>query len=193
MSMAPFGCVHGRFQIFHLDHLLYFKLALEYAERLLIGITSFDIRHLHNDQGSHRTLAMNNPLTYFERTDMIRRTLVDDASIPEWRFSFTPFPIEQPELLPDFVPTSVPCFTTVRERWNRDKLVILLRLGYSVVVLKDDPDKKISGSAIREMMILGDSTWTHSVAPATESFLEEHRIVKRLCNLHGMTKGEAEA
>jgi nicotinamide mononucleotide adenylyltransferase len=150
---------------------------------MFIGITAFNIRALDRRSSSNRTLSANNPLTYFERVQMISLNLIEEASIETQRFSFTPFPIEEPTLLPDFIPLSIPCFTTVREEWNRDKVKILLGLGYRVIVVREDLKKQISSSTIRKRISDGDPTWEQLVTPTTRRLVASLGIGERLRGL----------
>jgi len=126
---------------------------------LWIGITKHDITPADlNLLGAHRELPQNNPLTFFERVQMIRSALLD-AHVSAQEFSFTPFPIEMPAHLPNFLPNSVPCFTTICEEWNRRKIKVLKDLGYSVEVLWERENKVITGSIIRGQLAAGSSEW----------------------------------
>jgi len=172
--------VHGRFQLFHLDHLGYIVTAKSYCEHLIIGITSFNIRELIKvDAAPHRFYNQNNPFTYFERTEMITDALVE-AGIDKCSFSFSPFPIETPEILPDFIPTDIPCFTTIREEWNRNKIESLKKVGYEVIILKEELTKEIEGTKIRNLIINNDDSWKTLVPNATIRIVEKLQIQNRL-------------
>lgn len=180
MKKYHVGTVHGRFQLLHLDHLDYMLIAHTLCEHLIIGITSYNIHGLVKvDAAPHRYIINNNPLTYFERVQMITSALTE-AGIDKCSFSFSPFPIETPEILPDFIPVSYPCFTTIREEWNRDKIKSLESIGYQVIVLKEELDKEIEGTKIRNMIISNDEHWKLLVPPATIRTVETLGIKTRL-------------
>ena len=62
------GCIHGRFQPFHNEHLDYALAALKEVDFLWIGITQFDVIEFKTGNSSpSRTEKIANPLTYIER------------------------------------------------------------------------------------------------------------------------------
>jgi nicotinamide mononucleotide adenylyltransferase len=114
--------VHGRFQLFHNGHLEYLLAATKRCSFLWIGITQYDVSPSKlNPLGRPRERPENNPLTYFERVVMITGVLAD-SGLSRDSFGFVPFPIERPEALPNFMPITVPCLTTICEDWNREKI-----------------------------------------------------------------------
>jgi len=124
----------------------------------------------------------HNPLTYFERINIIADVL-RDAGVGRDSFGFVPFPIETPNRLPSFMPTSIPCFTTIREEWNREKIEVLRAAGYEVIVLWEKPEKTITGGAIREDIVAGGSKWRDIVPPATATAVERLKLRERLISL----------
>ena len=140
---------HGRFQPFHNEHLEYVLAAQALCDFLWIGITKYDVTSTDlNPLGAVRERPENNPLTFYERVHTIRESLID-AGVPGAAFGFVPFPIETPRRLHSFLATSVPCYTTICEQWNRDKIEVLRALGYDVRVLWERPTKNITGAAVR--------------------------------------------
>ena len=109
------GCIHGRFQPFHNEHLDYALAALKEVAFLWIGITQYDVIELKTGNSSpSRTEKTANPLTYIERIEIIKSALIENKVDPN-KFSFVPFPIEEPNKLKQFVTRNVICYTTVRE------------------------------------------------------------------------------
>ena len=192
LHLIPVGSVHGRFQPFHNEHLEYVLAAKKRCGYLWIGITKHDITSADlNLLGAHRELPQNNPLTFFERVEMIRDSLLN-ASIPAAEFSFTPFPIEMPAHLSNFLPHAIPCFTTICEEWNRRKIKVLRDLGYSVEVLWERESKAITGSIIRKHLIDGSAEWRSMVPPAVADALDRLNLVARLRALQMATPNTAE-
>lgn len=173
--MFPSACIHGRFQVLHRDHLIYFQQAAEKYGRLFIGLTG-QRRDLMGQ--SNRETAERNPLTYWERVEMWRRALTEFADGVDHIIG--PFPIEQPDLLPDFVPLSCVCATTVRDDWNSEKIRRLSAVGYEVDVLFTDYHKTLSGSDIRSMIVSGSNDWIKLVPPRVAEFLIEIDLEARL-------------
>lgn len=173
------GAVNGRFQPPHLDHLKYMTTAKEQCEFLWIGITRYDIReNISCIADPHRSEIMANPLTYYERISIISEML-REAGIDRKSFGFIPFPIDTPDKLPDFLPTSIPCFTTICDGWNHFKIQELIRVGYNVIVLWEEPNSKIRGQLIRESIHKGDNEWMSMVPSATQRAIERLDLRKR--------------
>jgi len=81
------------------------------------------------------------------------------------------------------MPISVPCFTTIREDWNREKIQVLEAGGYQVVVLWDRPVKTVTGGLIREDIANGGTRWKGMVPPATARAVEVLNLRQRLREL----------
>jgi nicotinamide mononucleotide adenylyltransferase len=186
MAQLPSASVHGRFQPFHNEHLEYVLAAKERADFLWIGITKFDINPSEfTPLGRPRERPENNPLTYFERVGMIAAAL-KESGLGTDSFGFVPFPIETPQRLGAFMPTTVPCLTTICEAWNREKISILRHYGYSVTVLWERSVKLITGGAIREDIINGGSAWELLVPPATVGAIKQLGLRDRLLKLRSV-------
>ena len=96
--MIELGFIHGRFQLFHNDHLNYALLAKAQCKKLIVGITSPENATLiREDIDPHRSEAASNPFTYYERFNMVKLALLE-AGIPREDFEITPYPIERPEI-----------------------------------------------------------------------------------------------
>lgn len=177
------GSAHGRFQPFHNGHLEYILAAKARCEFLWIGITKYETTPSSLTLlGLPREHPHNNPLTYYERIRIISDVLKDEGVSPG-AFGFVPFPIETAENLHMFLPTSIPCFTTICEPWNEKKIEVLIDCGYKVEVLWRK-DKLISGSSIREMIMAGRSEWRELVPEGTARMLELLDLAARLRLLH---------
>ena len=177
------GCIHGRFQPFHNEHLEYAQHALDRSEFLWIGITQYDIQALqHCDKSPNRSAITSNPLTYLERANIISDAL-EEAGTSKTKYNFIPFPIDAPEKLYQFVEKSTICYTTIRDAWNREKVSILKTLGYEVCVLWERlEEKEVSSTLIRQMLVNGDSTWRNMVPHSTIKHIEQLELGKRLRN-----------
>lgn len=176
------GSAHGRFQPFHNEHLTYVSAAAQRCKFLWIGITKYDIDAELSPLGREREKPENNPLTYFERISIIADALME-TGIDRSSFGFVPFPIEHPKKLKQFLSTSVVCFTTICETWNREKIDVLRREGYPVTVLWER-EKKVSGRVIREQLLNDSTEWKRDVPTATARALERLGIAERLRSLY---------
>jgi cytidyltransferase-like protein len=185
MMIIPEGSVHGRFQPFHNGHVNYLLEAKSRCEYIWIGITQYDIRALQSTPAAdHRVERENNPLTYFERLQIIAESLID-IGITKNDFGFVPFPIENPTRLPDFLPITIPCFTTVCEEWNRHKIRLLEAQGYEVIVLWEKEYKEVNGLEIRHQIRTGQHGWQSLVPPATIRAVERYKVRDRLLQASG--------
>lgn len=177
--MPADGCIHGRFQLFHNDHLDYLLGALQHCETLIIGITS--VTGLRGDTvDEHRHSAADNPFTYFERTAMIQAALDAHPQIESGKISFSPFPIDHPKLLREFIPRSTVCHTTIREPWNTRKVELLKSFGYEVSVLPTEARKTLSSTRVRELIRKHDDSWKDLVPNAVAAHLECNGLLERI-------------
>lgn len=173
------GCVHGRFQVFHNEHLEYVMAAADRCAHLYVGLTAAAPTTLHTAmRAPHRNKKINNPLEYGERRDMVEAALLEAGLRPE-DFSVVRFPIETPHLLEFFVPTKARLFTTINDDWNKEKIRVLEQHGYEVEVLWER-QKGCSGSDIRQRMLTGDTSWQRDVPPAVYRKAVEIDVPARL-------------
>ena len=175
---------HGRFQPFHLGHLKYLLAAKDQCDYLWIGITQYLAPALQatTPLDVHRSRPENNPLTYFERAEIIGRAL-EDEGVQGDKYGFVPFPIEEPDLLPNFLDPSIVVFTTVYDDWNRHKIQVLRDHGYEVRVLWEGSTKKYTGAAVRASLIADGDEWRAMVPRAVATRLEELQVADRLRRL----------
>lgn len=152
--MTRLGCVHGRFQPFHLGHFEYVQASLNRCDHLLIGITQYDRNIMDENSPQHRMISDENPFTYWERTVLITSALMVEQVSAD-RYSFVPFPIHCPEAIEEFVPRSAAMFTTIYDDWNREKIARLRACGYAVEVLWERAEKAYSGAEVRRVMRAG--------------------------------------
>ena len=173
--MSSRGSIHGRFQPFHNGHLDYALAALSHVEFLYVGLTRVLTEPgIGGEIAPHRLESDNNPLTYYQRSQVISRALIA-GGVPLDRFSVGPFPIEVPSRLPEFWPLEAECFTTVVDEWNLEKIEVLKSCGYKVHVLENvvrEPSIVTSGSRVRELIRAGDRTWKTYVPASTVPLLE---------------------
>lgn len=179
------GSVHGRFQPLHKGHLEYITAALERCDFLYVGITQpihTRLNQVDSADAEHRARPENNPLTYFERQEILTATL-KEAGVPPARYAVIPFPIETPSDLLEFLPTSIRIFTTTYDDWNKEKINVLKSVGYEVENLWTRQAKEFSGHDIRARMKSGDDTWADSVPDAAVALLEAYDVATRVRDL----------
>jgi nicotinamide mononucleotide adenylyltransferase len=182
--MTDIGVIHGRFQIFHNDHLKYVLAGKSQCSHLVIGITNPDPALTRHDPSDlHRSLPATNPLTYFERYTMVRAALVESGS-PEPEFSIVPFPINFPELYQYYVPGDAVFYLTIYDDWGRKKLEQFRLAGLTTEILWERPPalKGLSAGAIRRRIATG-LPWEHMVPSAVASLIHEWAVPERIRNI----------
>ena len=174
MDRVKVGSVHGRFQPFHNGHLDYVLEAFDRAEFLWVGLTQvFQPRSGSSHEGS-RELATSNPLTFRERSDLVEAALITSGIRPQ-RFRVTPFPIETPERLHEFVPAGCMCFTKLVNEWNDEKVRRLNQHGFPTTILSlsvPDNMRVTSGTEIRRLIRASDPSWARFVPTAVAEAIE---------------------
>ena len=75
-----------------------------------------------------------------------------------------PFPVNEPELWPAYVPAGVTQYIRLFSEWGGAKLERLREAGYEVVVLDEGKEKQLSGADVRAAMREGGH-WEALVPP----------------------------
>ena len=177
--MIELGFIHGRFQLFHNDHLRYALLAKEQCKKLIVGITSPENASLIREEvDPHRSEASSNPFTYYERYNMVKLALLG-AGVAREDFEIVPYPIERPEILYNYVPLTATSFFTIYDKWGYEKLHRLRELGYGTVVLFDNREKKMCSTEIRQR-IMDDVDWKDKVPNAVYEYIIENNLTDKV-------------
>jgi cytidyltransferase-like protein len=163
--MMSLGCVTGRFQPVHAQHLDLFDAALADCDHVVVAVTNPDSRARRQETASaHRHTPRANPFTYFERV------LVLQAALDEWGragdATVVPFDLTRPDVWPEYVPITARQFVRAYGEWEREKARRLARAGYALTLLDGDPARRLSSSEIRARMWSGDD-WQRLVPAAT--------------------------
>jgi nicotinamide-nucleotide adenylyltransferase len=170
--MIALGCVTGRFQPVHEQHLSLFEIALADCRRLVVAVTNPDTRARHMESTSaHRHTAAANPFTYFERVRLLEAAMAN-RGLAE-RTTIVPFDLTRPDVWPEYVPLTARHFVRAFSDWERQKAQRLEQAGYQVTLLDGDPSDRLSASDIRAGMQAGDSCWHPLVPTGTVSLLDE--------------------
>ena len=181
--MDSVGVIHGRFQMLHNGHMEYLLAGKSRCEYLLIGITNPDvILTRHSDINPSRSKPSSNPLTFFERFQMITGALLD-AGVRREEFNIVPFPINHPELLFNYVPRNAKFYMTIYDDWGKEKKASLQALGCDVEVMWErTPEERFtSGSEVRGRIIEG-KPWENLVPRFVYDYVVENAIDIRMKN-----------
>src|SRR5919201_2164890 len=166
------GMIHGRFQPFHKGHLEYMRGAAERCDELWVGIKNPDparVKPEASDPARH--LPESNPYTYGERLLMVKAAARDLGFDPE-RVHVIPFPVNEPELWPAYVPEGVTQYLRLFSAWGGEKQERLTEAGYEVVILDEGAEKQLSGADVREAM-RSERDWESLVPPGVAQVLRE--------------------
>lgn len=176
----PTGVIHGRFQVLHHDHLKYLLAGKALCDHLVVGITNPDPDRIGSEATDPaRSCPENNPLTYHERSQMIRAALME-AGIPADEFSIIPLPISQPELLKNYAPTDAIYYLTIYDDWGHEKKKRLKNLGLETHVMweKSASEKGLTGTEVR-LAIRENNGWKTLVPVSVAELVEKWNLQER--------------
>lgn len=185
------GVIHGRFQMLHIGHMEYLLAGKERCEYLLIGIANPDMSLTrHSDANPHRSTSLANPLTYYERFQMISKAMIE-ANIRRSEFDIVPFPINYPELLFNYVPSHAKYYMTIYDDWSREKQHSLEKLGCDIDIMwtRTNAEKVTSGTEVRNLIIL-NKPWRHLVPEAVFEYIIQNGIDKRIRKMYELEGGK---
>jgi cytidyltransferase-like protein len=155
------GMIHGRFQPFHNGHLEYLRGAAARSDEIFVGITNPDPTRIKEEPSDPlRHLPEANPFTYVERLLMVQAVAEDEGI----RVHVIPFPVNEPELWPVYVPPGVTQYLRLFSEWGGTKLERMREAGYDVVILDEGVEKEISGADVRSAIRAG-AEWETLVPP----------------------------
>jgi cytidyltransferase-like protein len=162
--------IHGRFQPFHNGHLEYLRGAAHRCDEVFVGITNPDPSRIRPEPADpERHLPESNPYTYWERQLMVEAA-AGDLGLEPGRLHVIPFPVNEPELWPAYVPDGVTQYLRLFSQWGGTKLDRMREAGYDVVVLDEGAEKEISGSEVRTALREGGD-WEALVPPGVAEVL----------------------
>ncbi len=176
-SDAPWGCVIGRFQPFHNDHLSLVVEAYRCHGQVVVGVTNADPTWFVPVQESpRRHLQASNPFTFWQRSELIRAALVEE--IPTESLRIVPFPIHDVALWPSYLPENVVCWVRDRGAWETRKSAELA--GRFSVRTIPAVVSETSGTRIRELLAADDPAWRELVPRPVAVLINQWRLVGSL-------------
>lgn len=184
--MVETGVIFGRYQIFHLKHMEGVLAAKMRCNKLYIGITHPDIvaYAATSPLDVNGVTKRENPLTYFERMEMIQSAL-RDFGVKRKEFEIIPFPISQPDLITQYAPKDATYYMSLCTPWDEEKYRILQSQGLKTEVLwrRNPEEMGITGKIIREL-ITEDKEWQQHVPRSVAEYLIEHGLDRRIRELN---------
>jgi nicotinamide-nucleotide adenylyltransferase len=175
------GVIHGRFQVLHNDHLKYLLAGKSHCRHLVVGITNAEPEMIKAESADpQRSEPLANPLTYFERYQLVRESL-KEAGVLADDFSIVPLPISYPGRYRFYVPLDAMFFLSIYDDWGRQKKQYFQSLGLQTCVLRDvTPEEKgISARDVRRHMLRAEP-WQHLVPASVAALLEKWTLPRRL-------------
>ena len=174
--MTARGMIHGRFQPFHNGHLEYMRGAAKRCDELFVGITNPDPARIKPEaEDPVRHLPESNPFSYTERL-LMAKAAATDLGLALERVHVIPFPVNEPELWPAYVPPDVTQFIRLFSAWGGAKLDRLREAGYEVVVLDEGREKELSGAEVRAAIREGRD-WETLVPPGVARVLARLDVI----------------
>jgi cytidyltransferase-like protein len=157
--------IHGRFQPFHRGHAEYLSRAAERSDEVFVGITNPDPARIKPEASDPlRHLPESNPWSYAERLLMVKAA-AQELGLDLARVHVIPFPVNEPELWPAYVPDGVTQYIRLFSEWGGTKIERFAAAGYDVVVLDEGSAKVVSGADVRAALRDG-CDWESLVTPA---------------------------
>lgn len=183
--MDKVGVIHGRFQLLHNDHMKYLLAGKERCEHLIIGICNPEVDLTkYTSANPHRSKKSSNPLTYFERMECIKYSMIE-AGVKQEEFDIVPFPINFPEKIFNYAPLDAKYYMTIYDEWGEEKLKSLrndLKLDVEVLWRVTLEEKGISASDIRECIWKGKE-WKQFVPEFVYNYITDHKLDDRIKKL----------
>ena len=175
------GCVTGRFQPLHLDHLELLLYVLERHDRLVVAITNPDpARRTPEVANPARHLPESNPFTYWERLRFVRVALAE-AGVEDHRIDVVPFPMDRPAEGFAYAPAGAVQYVRIYSPWEREKIERLRAAGWRVAVVDAPPRKALAGTDVREALRAGGE-WREALPAAVARLVEAFLAERPLCD-----------
>ena len=182
--MVEKGVIHGRFQIFHMKHMEYVLAAKMHCSKLYIGISHPDNTFSATSAlDIHGTTCRDNPMTYFERYEMIQGALLD-FGVKREEYEILPFPINRPEYISQYVPKDAVHYIGVYDEWGEERVRMLQALGMQVEVLwrRTEKERGVVSTDVRSC-IEKKEDWRRLVPKSVYEYITTHGIDQRIREL----------
>lgn len=192
--MTRTGIVNGRFQVLHLKPYGVYSCSKDALRQIIYrNHESGWSSHADTVHDENRGTKAGNPLTYFERCEMIRGAM-EEFNVPAKEYDFIPFPISMPEYIAQYTPKEAVYYVGMFDAWDEEKYKILRSLDLDVNILwrKTEEEKGITGSKVREL-IATDQEWKQFVPKSVYHYLTENELDKRVKRLELMRIEEKKA
>ena len=134
-----------------------------------------------NDE--NRSAKSANPLTYYERCQMIRGAL-REFNVLDVEYEFIPFPINRPDYILQYAPQDAVYYMGICDEWDEEKYKILRSLGLEMEILwrREQEEKGVTASWIRRCIAM-DEEWAHLVPKSVYEYLTGNDLDLRIRRL----------
>ena len=185
--MSNIGVIHGRFQVLSMKQMEYILAAKMRCSTLYLGITHPDIVNFAatSSLDTSGITKKDNPMTFFERYEMLLKVF-EEFKIKRTDFEIVPFPISQPELLRNYIPTNATYYMSIITAWDKERLRILELLGLRTEVIweKTESELGVTGMEIRQMIADGNPNWQLHVPKSVSEYILNRQIDLRIRQLY---------
>lgn len=185
--MIETGVIFGRYQIFHLKHMEGVLAAKMCCNKLYIGITHPDIvaYAATSPLDVNGVTKRDNPLTYFERMEMIQGAL-RDFGVKRKEFEIVPFPISQPDLISQYAPKDATYYMSICTPWDEEKYRILQSQGLKTEILwrRNPEEMGVTGKTIRDLIRVNNSDWQQHVPRSVAEYIIGRGLDQRIRELN---------
>jgi cytidyltransferase-like protein len=184
------AAIHGRFQPFHLGHFAYLRHAFRLAHTVVVGITN-PVPHQTTAEATDplRHLAANNPLTYFERLEIITAAIVRHDAALLRRVRIVPFDVNaDPSTYPLAIPLHVTQVVAPYEAWDHEKARRFAAAGYRVVEIPTATGR-LTSTHVRAAMRVGDDSWRRMVPAGVDEVMDSLGVTARMTSNNDHMEG----
>jgi cytidyltransferase-like protein len=175
------AAIHGRFQPFHLGHFAYLQHAFRLARTVIVGVTNpVPHRMTAEPTDAHRHLSSSNPLTYYERLEIITAAIVRHDPALLARVRIVPFDVNaNPVTYPQAIPLHVTQVVAPHEPWDHEKARRFATVGYRVVEIPTVPNR-LTATRVRTALQAGDPAWRRMVPAGVDEMMDTLGVTARM-------------
>ena len=150
---------------------------------MIIGICNPEVDLTkYTEANPHRSKRSSNPLTYYERMECIKYSMIE-TGVKQEEFDIVPFPINFPEKIYNYAPLlNAKYYMTIYDEWGEKKLKTLrddLKLNVEVLWKVKLEEKGISSSDIRKCIQEGKE-WKQFVPNFVYNYIIDNNLDKRI-------------
>ena len=173
-NMPNAGCLTGRFQPFHLDHLELFLQIARSHELVYVAITNPTIEsRTFESTNPDRHLPESNPFSFEERVQFVE-LVAKEFGIDSRRVITVPFSLTEQSSWHSQVPLETLQYVRVYSPWEEHKVNVLSQKYQVKMLMGNTTVRPIRATSIRMAMKTG-CPWTHLVPSCVSTAILRER------------------